>query len=161
MNPFINIKKFSGWDIITISLYFALTIFLYLANFPSKVDWLFGYTLGTHLFLYFFNYKSLRNFAVWLIWLGFSFIHLYLYFQFVDLPELQIFGTSTANGLRFTWILLFVYQVLRFLSLKIRNLELVSLSRGKKDIWDKRNITFFDVTLFFVYIIIMMILNFI
>ncbi|PTB97273.1 hypothetical protein C9994_03600 [Marivirga lumbricoides] len=152
-------EKPSKWDLVTILLYIALTAFIYLTNIPSKVDWLFGYSFGTHLFLYFFNYKSLRKLNIWLIWIIFSLIHIYLYREYVDISSLQMFRGPAAHGLQFTWLLLILFQVLRLLSIKIQNRELVAPAKSRTDIWDNRKVTLVDFILFVIYFTIMLSLD--
>lgn len=157
--PIFYFDKPSKWDLITILLYFGLTVFIFLTNISAKKDWVFAYSFGTHLFIYFFNYKSLRKLNIWLIWVLFSLVHLYLYHEFVNDQELQMFRGPAAHGLQFTWLLLILFQLLRFISAKIQNQELVAPSKSRTDIWDDRKITVVDVVLFVIYMVIMLGLN--
>ncbi len=151
--------KLNWWDISTLILYSILTAFIYLTDIPTRSDWLFGYSFGTHLFLYFFNYKSLRKLNVWLVWMLFGIIHLYFYYELSNEPELQMFRGFAGHSLLFTWLLLIIFQVLRYISLINQNQELVALSKSRTDIWDNRRITKIDTICFFVYFILTIILD--
>lgn len=151
--------KLNWWDISTLILYFVLTFFVYYTDIPTRRDWLFGYSFGTHLFFYFFNYKSLRKMNVWLIWMVFSVVHLFYYFELYGKPELQVFRGFSGHALLFTWLLLIIFQVLRYISLTYQNQELVALSRSRTDIWDNRRITKIDTACFFAYFLLTLVLD--
>jgi hypothetical protein len=58
----------------------------------------------------------------------------------------------SATGLRNTIILLVLFQVLRFASIRLQGKELVAPSRGRTDLFDERPVTFVDFILFVCYI---------
>jgi hypothetical protein len=65
---------------------------------------------------------------------------------------LKYFLKNAGIGLRNTIILLLLFQVLRFLSLKVQQRELVAPSRGSWiDSFDERIVTVVDFALFFAY----------
>ena len=66
---------------------------------------------------------------------------------------------QAAHGLQFTWLLLILFQILRFISAKAQNQELVAPSKTTTDLWDDRRITFVDGALFAVYMVVMIVLN--
>jgi len=156
--PIFYFDKLKTWDKVTIVLYLFLSIGLwyYFDNaISSKTqrDILFGYAFGTQFFLYFLNYKSLRNLTVYFLWVLIGILHLFIYFQFKDNPLLQNVRGHSATGLRNTIILLLLFQVLRFVSAKTQGLELVCPSKGSKtDLFDERQVTFIDFVLFVIYI---------
>ncbi len=156
--PIFYFDKPGKWDLITILLYLGLTAFIFLTRISTNMGWVFAYSIGKQFFIY-FNYKSLRKFNIWLIWFLFSLMHLYIYREFVNLPELQMPRGPAANGLQFTWLLLVLFQFLRFISAKIQNQELVAPSQTGRDIWDNRKITDVDGMLFFIYLVTMLLLN--
>lgn len=154
--PIFYFNKLSSWDKTTIVLYCALTIGLYYFvetttdNMPRR-DVFFLYPFGTQLFLYLFNYKSLRNLTVYFFWIAIGLLHLVFYFLLrnnviYDSPE------TSLKGFRNTIILLLLYQVLRFISAKTQGQELVSPSKSGTDLFDERRVTFIDLVLFAVYI---------
>lgn len=156
--PIFYFDQLKPWDKITIALYIFLTAALwYYFNITSshqtQRDILLGYTLGTQLFLYFFNYKSLRNLTVYSFWIAVGFLHLFFYFQLRENTMLQNVRGHSATGLRNTIILLLLFQVLRFISARTQGQELVCPSKGSRtDLFDDRKITFIDFILFVVYI---------
>jgi hypothetical protein len=156
--PIFYFDKLQLWDKISILLYTLLTIllwyvFLHTTDFKVKHHILFGGAFGTHLFLYMANYKSLRNLTVYFYWFAIGLLHLYLYFQLKDIPELHHRPQHSAVGLRNTLPLLLLFQVLRFISARTQGQELVCPSSGSKtDLFDERNITLIDFILFVIYI---------
>ena len=89
---------------------------------------------------------------MYLIWVGFALVHLYFYLQLKDVNSLQNFQGHAAQGLASTLILLVLFQVLRYISLKTQGQELVCPSRSLTDFFDNRIITGIDFLLFIVYI---------
>jgi hypothetical protein len=124
----------------------------------SKRSLLAIYTLGTHFFLYVFNYISLRNLLVYFYWLMVSIIHLYFYFELRNDQSLNFVNGHASAGLGATIWLLLLFQGLRILSIKIQQKDLVAPSRVKMDLFDERPITIFDVLLFIIYFASMIVL---
>jgi len=58
---------------------------------------------------------------------------------------------NASQGLRNTVVMLVLFQVLRFVSLKIQNLELVPADRSGFNDLDERIISMADYILFFIY----------
>ncbi|MHC1732685.1 MAG: hypothetical protein AB9888_11760 [Bacteroidales bacterium] len=159
--------KTTKWDKITILLYIVLSIGLtvYYRNNPLDYklqrDVLFAYTFGTHLFLYLFNYKSLRNLKVYFIWFALGLIHLLIYFKLKDVSYLQNVKGHASTGLRNTVLLLILYQILRFISAKTQGQELVAPARGSTtDFFDDRRVTIIDFIAFAIYLAAMILLLF-
>lgn len=156
--PIFRFKKLNTWDKVTMGLYVLISIILwyYFDNATSnktRRDILFGYAFGTQFFLYGLNYKSLRNLIVYSFWIVIGLIHLFIYFQLKDVAMLQNVGGHAATGLRNTIILLLFFQVLRFISIKTQENELVCPSKySRTDIFDDREVTVIDFILFFVYV---------
>ena len=152
-------------DKITTISYIILTgiltyFFLQINSDSSNRTLLLFYTLGTQLSLYLLYYVSLRNMSVFAIWILFSFGHLYLYYQLKDNPSLQNFRGHAATGLRNLIITLFLFQLLRYISLKTQGKELVAPNRGgRTDLYEGRKITVVDFVLFLVYFGITIYLN--
>lgn len=151
-------EKLKTWDKLTIVIYIILTFVIYYYYLNSiedktKHDLVFGYTIGTHFFIYSFNYKSLRNLTVYFFWLIVGIIHLYLYFQLNNNIALYYLNSNSATGLRNTIILLFIFQILRLVSFVSQDQELVCPSKGnnRKDFFDERRITDIDFLLFLAY----------
>ncbi|WP_347174268.1 hypothetical protein [Polaribacter uvawellassae] len=93
----------------------------------------------------------MRKFNVWLIWLGISLLHIFLYFEIVNIDKFQYPRGPAAEFLKYTWIFLFLFQFLRITSLKFQKIELVAPNRGALDIWDNRKVTLFDFICFVIY----------
>jgi hypothetical protein len=129
---------------------FSICVFL---NLSKNV--LLFYTIATHLFIYVFNYKSLRNLLVYVVWFLFGSDHFVAY---VILEQGYSLETEQAGdallNLRNTIILLVVFQVLRIISLKIQHQELVAPDRGGRiDIFEERSVNWLDYILFVIYIV--------
>ncbi len=157
-NKLIRFYKLSNWNIITISSYLLLSIFLLTYGFANKSSLqkiIFFYGFGTQFFIYIFQYKALRNFNYFLIWTAIGVIHLCLFLTIKDLPELSMTNYNAGQGLRNTLITLVLFQFLRFISLRTQNKELVAPAKGSKyDILDERNVTIIDILCFVVFLIV-------
>ena len=148
--PIFYFEKFRPWDIWTIVIYAIISIAVFF-NLTKNI--LSNYTILTCVFIYLFNYKSLRNLSVYLIWLLFGVGQLvgYLYLK-EDNSLLMPQGGSAALGLRNIFILLIVFQLLRVISLNIQNQEFVAPTRGGAiDIFEERRVSWLDYLLFAIY----------
>jgi len=154
------LRTYDKWSIrvyCIISLLFGL-ILVFGSDEAKKLDIVY-YTIGTQFFLYFFNYKSLRNLKVFGFWALMSILHLGLYFILRDDPLLMLAQVHAAIGLRNTIILLMLFQLLRFVSLAVQNEELVCPSKGSNaDLLDNREATFIDGICLVIYITALIVL---
>lgn len=154
--------KLSKWNIVTLSVYILLSLILWLYcsnNNNNLKEVLFSYTFGTQFFLYCFQYKALRNFNYFLIWLVIGIIHYCIFLNIREYPILAFVNEHASWGLRNTVISLFLFQFLRFLSLKIQNKELVSPARNSRyDLWDDRRVTIVDIASFLFFVIVTILL---
>lgn len=159
-------KSLGKWDKATISIYITLSILLAYSYKDGNDNGLpgmliFGYAIFTHMFLYLYNYISLRNFKVYTIWLIISIFHFVAYLYLKSDVTLQYENGHAAIGLRNTIILLILIQILRYLSLVTQGQELVAPSRKNKDIFNERIVSPVDVLLFLAYFIIAGFLTFV
>ena len=158
MRTIFYFDKLKSWDRVTIILYLLLSIALWYyfdntTNSRSQRSLIFYYALGTQFCLYFFNYKSLRNLTVYIFWTLIGILHLLIYFQLKDNLLLENERGHAAAALRNTLVLLLLFQVLRFISVKTQQKELVCPSRvNKTDLFDERQVTFIDFVLFVIYL---------
>lgn len=156
--PFFYFAKLNRWDLISIAVYSLLTAglwyyFVITPEYSHRRVVLYVYAIWTQLVLFALNYKSLRNLAVYLIWIAFACLHLFGYFQLRGNAMLQSFGFHASTGLRNTILLLLLFQVLRYLSLRIQGRELICPStKGRPDPFDGRTPGFTDFILMAVYI---------
>ncbi len=163
MTPqFFYTDKYNTWDYVTILLYLLWTMIIYIR--PERMGnmggWIASYTIGTHLFLYLLNYKSLRKFNVWIVWIGFSLVHIYFYQDFGANTEFKRPNGSVTNGLQFTWVALILFQLLRLISIKTQDADLVAPAGPSRfDLWDNRRTNFIDYSLFAIYMVVMTVLD--
>ncbi|MDP5200077.1 hypothetical protein [Flavobacterium sp. DG2-3] len=147
--------KLNKWNYITLSVYLLLSFFLltfFLLNKFDRKQVLFFYTFGTQFFIYGGQYRALRNFYYFLIWLTIGIIHFSLFLSLRNDPELAFVNGHASLGLRSTIISLLLYQFLRFISLTIQKKELVVPAKyGKYDLLDERKVTFLDYICFFTF----------
>lgn len=157
-NKLIRCYKLSKWNIITICFYVLLSFFLWSycsVNETNTRKILFYYGFGTQFFIYCFQYRALRNFNYFLIWIVIAIIHFCVYLAIKDFSELAFANGNAALGLRNTIITLLLFQFLRLMSLKIQDKELVVPSKGSRtDLLDERKITIVDITCFFIFAIV-------
>ena len=156
MGNFIYSKKFTRWDkgsIITYLVISILVLYYYWdrGKLEENSQLIIFYSISTQLYLYLFNYRSLRNFKVYLIWFIIGLLHLFFYFQLKDLDSVQMINGNASQGLRNTVLMLVLFQALRFVSLKIQNLELVPADRSGFNDLDERIISMVDYILFVIY----------
>jgi len=146
--PIFYFEKFKPWDIWTIVIYAIISVCVFFYK-----DILSFYTIVTCIFIYLFNYKSLRNLSVYLVWLLFAIgqFGAYLYSKDDD-SLIMAQGGSAALGLRNIFILLIVFQILRIISLNVQHQELVAPTRGgTTDIFNERYVNWLDYVLFVIY----------
>lgn len=157
-SPIFYFQKLNRWDKVTLGLYVFITIALWYCyesstNNRIQGEILFAYPFFTQLFLYLINYKSLRNLTVYCCWVAIGMFHCFIYFQLKDVVALRGLHYHAAVGFRNTIILLFLFQVLRFISAKTQGMELVCPSRGSgTDFFDERKITFLDYLFMVIYL---------
>lgn len=159
-NKLIRCYQLSKWNIITVCFYLLLSFFLWsygVENKNSQKEILFYYGFGTQFFLYSFQYRALRNFNYFLIWIIIAIIHFCIFLAIRDSPELALPNGHAALGLRSTIISLLLFQFLRYISLVIQKKELVMPSKGgRTDLLDERKVTVVDVICFFIFIAVTM-----
>jgi hypothetical protein len=159
-DPIFYFEKLKTWDKVTIGLYLTVSVgvvFYAYGEGPSGREWLLWfYPFLTHLFLYFFNYRSLRNLTVYFIWCAIGLVHLIIYLYPGDPVQKQPITEFAAKGLRNTILLLLLFQVIRFISIKTQGRELVCPGNSYTDLFDERKITVIDAVLSFTYIFCML-----
>lgn len=159
---FENLNKY---DRLTFIIYVFISIIVFVFyNYVNSTDtnnkMLFYYIFSTIFFLYLFSFKSLRNLSSYLIWLGISLIQFLFYLGIKNNPNLEMGNSNAALGLRNVFILLIVFQVLRFVNIKIQKQEFVAPSRGSNvDVFDNRKINYIDYISFLVYLATYLILT--
>lgn len=151
---FETLKRF---DYISITVYILISLILlgccYQASAEANKALIFAYGLGTCIFLYGFGYRSLRNLTVYFIWIGIALVHLLIYFQVKDDAGLAMENAHAAIGLRNTLPMLMLFQILRFINIKIQNQELVAPARGSNtDIFNERSVNIADISSFIIYL---------
>jgi|GEM_PF-5429354 len=75
---FLRAYPLTLWNYITIALYtVASIVILYYYVFAEKPEqnYIFFYVIGTQLFLYFFQYRAIRNLYMYLFWLLVALLH--------------------------------------------------------------------------------------
>ena len=160
-----KVRRFSLYDIISISTYLILTAFITYKGFldsrsKSTRIWLMMYSFGTPLFIYLANYISLRNIRVYLIWIAISLYHMLLYAKLIDTESLNLERGHAAGGLRFTIIYLLLWQVLRLVYYRITKMELVAPAKGSQyDFFDDRRINILDYIAFAIYMGVFILLS--
>lgn len=159
MRSIFYFKKLTKGDIWTLGLYSLLTIYLfYVDELDQKV--IFFYCFSTHLGLYLFYYKALRNLSFYFCWIAIGLIHLLMFYLLIADPNTSLSIKDSVANLRITLPLVLVFQVFRLLSLLVQNQELVSVnSTDFKDIHDNRLVNIVDYILFFMYLGILVVLT--
>lgn len=146
--PIFYFERLKAWDIWTIAAYVIISLAVYINGNKGS---LLLYVIFTQIFIYVCNYRSLRNLSVYLVWLGFGIVHFVVYLYLRNNPLFALPKGNAANALKDTIILLFVYQLLRILSLNIQHQEFVMPTRSGTDIFGERFPNWLDTLLFFLY----------
>jgi hypothetical protein len=153
--PFIYFDKLTKWNIVVIAIYFIFTLFVifnYTLGEVNAGDILIFYALLPHLVGYFFMYKALRNFTMYSICFGFAIVHVFLYFLFRGSPKLQMVKGDPSPLLLNSIVLIVLFQVLRYLSIKMQKREFVVPAKGGgKDLFDNIELSGTDYLLFVIY----------
>lgn len=122
-------EKLTAWDKWSIGLYLLLSVglgWLALSLSPaSGRNVIAMYAFMSSLYLYLFSYKSIRKPTGVAAWGLVGLIHLAVYLQLKDLP----YWEKDALGLRNTLPLLLLIQVFRFISLRLRSVDLVPVGK--------------------------------
>jgi hypothetical protein len=153
---FFYFERLKLWEKRVIAVYIVITVTLSLfyikAPFDKKEAILIGYGIGTQLFLFFALYTSLRNSRSYLIWCSFGILHLIIYFFLGNDQFLKMARGNAASSLKNTIILLFVFQLLRFISIKFQHREFVVPTHGGgKDLFENREVSGVDYLVFVLY----------
>ncbi|SHN12875.1 hypothetical protein [Mucilaginibacter sp. OK098] len=154
--PFIYYENLKSWEIVSMIIYAFVTIgvilLAILGNPHNKQVIVVMYALLSQLSLYFGLYTSLRNFKSYLIWFGFGVIHVMLFLIFKDDSTLQMRRGNPAFGLANTIVLLALFQLLRYLSLKMQGREFVAPPKGGgPDLFDNKKVSSTDFIVFIIY----------
>jgi len=154
--PFFHSEDFTLFDKWSIGIYLIMTIAIAIYFDSIKVDYahflIIFYAGGLQMSIYLILYLSLRNFKCYLVWFGFSIIHLAMYFVMKDDQRLLSVQGSPVPLLSNTIVLLLFFQLLRYVSLKTQHIELVSPSRASyQDFFHTRKVSPIDKTLFLAY----------
>ncbi len=156
--PFLYFDKLTQWNVGVIVFYIIFTIVVVFINTSGRADVaqmvLIAYVVITQLMGYFFMYKALRNFTVYLICCGFALLHIFLYFLFKGNLGLKTVQGDFSSALFNSIILIILFQVLRYLSLKIQKREFVVPAKGGgKDLFDNIEPSIVDKILFVIYFV--------
>ena len=139
-------NKIRTWDYISIGICVCFSLYFLIndqVEFETRKPIVF-YSFGLYFFTLFFNYGHLRNINLWIIWFGLSVIQIMIYYK----HGLDDTNWPAIRGLRNFWLYLILFQILRWLSLRLQEKEFITLSRTQKDLHDDREFKFWDFILF-------------
>ncbi|HRG88581.1 MAG TPA: hypothetical protein PLW44_06135 [Chitinophagales bacterium] len=147
------VSKLESSDIWVMVIYLLISAILFLlynnlTSLSSKSKVVFFYGYGTQFFLYMFQYKAMRKPVVYALWciVGLGHLGIYLWVKQTAyfIWEMTVF--------RNTIILLLLFQLLRWVSLRVQGMDLAAGKIGKTDSFDGRRINLFDLLLTFIYL---------
>jgi len=129
---FVYFERLKLPDIIITTVCFVYSIIIFLVYYLGSYETAFNLS-AMHIFLsqlgaFVFMFTLLRNFTFYLIWIGFAVLHFVMYYLFSSNHKFEI---ERANTFLNTIILLVVFQMLRYLSLKIQKREFRVPQRNK------------------------------
>lgn len=139
-------EKLTPWDFITIGIWLMLSLYFFVINeitFQTRKP-IVIYSFCLYFFTLGFNYKSLRNLNCWFVWMGISLVQTIIYYK----QGLHHTDWPAIRGLRNFWMYLILFQILRWISLKLQKKEFVALAKLQTDLFDDRKFTFLDGVLY-------------
>ena len=154
--PFVYYDTLKPWESVCMLLYaivtVGVTLTLVFAKPEAKQVTIIMYIVLSQLGMYFGLYTSLRNFTAYIFWFGFGLVHLILFLCFRGNPAIEMYRGNPTVGLLNTTVLLLLFQVLRYLSLKIQHREFVAPAKGGgPDLFENKKVTFADFVIFVIY----------
>lgn len=155
--PFFYFKKLLLWEKWVIGIYLFLTFLLIACyeklDIATSKNVLTLYIILPQLSFSLIFYKSLRNLSFYLFWFAIGIIQFGIYlFMIGDYYQQMSPGQYyTPVEYRNTIILLLLFQLLRWVSIKIQHKEFVLPSRTGKDLFDNREYTFLDFMILVAY----------
>jgi len=158
-------KTFTTYDIVSVIIYLLLTVFVaYVSKTIScsllAISTLTIYSIFTPIFIYFVNYKSLRNIWIYCIWIVFSIYHFILYLELKHIGCLSLPRGHSSDGLRFTIVYLLTWQILRIEHYKYTKTELVAPAYGSgHDFFGERQTRTPDYIAFVIYLFLYVLIN--
>lgn len=157
--PIFYFEKFDSFDKWTLGGYLIISMGLFLflkyaENDAYKYGLTTAYIYLSPLALYGVFYKSLRNMSVFAAWNVIGLLHLGMYVYFKNDWSLRLLLEGVIENFKNTNLLLCVFQLLRIISLKVQNKELVGapIKGSSTDIFDEREVNFLDLLLFLIYL---------
>lgn len=157
--PIFYFEKFEAFDKWTLGGYLIISVGLFLFLKYAETDTYkyvstTAYTYLCPLALYGVFYKSLRNMSVFVAWNVIGFLHLGMYVYLKNDWSLRLLLGGVIENFKYTNLLLCVFQLLRIISLKVQNKELVGapIKGSSTDIFDEREVNFLDLLLFLIYL---------
>jgi hypothetical protein len=146
--------KLSTWDKISLLLYIVFTIYVSIVGLyqiESQKTVLVMYSVFTPFFLFTLNCRSLRNFSVFLVWVGIAVYHIWLSFKIRDFTVILSNDRKLVEGVSYTWVFLLLYFVLRVIHLKLRGIEFMPLEKSYYGKLDNRKLHVLDYLIFIVF----------
>ncbi len=164
--PLFYFEKLDAFDKWSLGGYMLISIALFcFLKFVETDDYKFAFTTAyiylTHLALNGVFYKSLRNMSVFTAWTAIGLLHLGIYFYFIEDINLRLLIGPVLEPFKNTNLLLFVFQILRIVSLKTQGKEMVGapIKGSSTDIFDEREVNFLDLVLYLIYLACFMVLD--
>ncbi len=121
---------------------FALTVFNPTYQFNRNI--VAGYSIVTDLSIYSIFYRGLRNRSLFLIWTVIGISHLIYFFVMRYEYSLHYTRGFAGSPLLFSLLLIYLFEILRFLSRRIVKLELETIFFGGVSLFKERKLMWFD-----------------
>ncbi|MBS1519609.1 MAG: hypothetical protein JST50_01330 [Bacteroidetes bacterium] len=125
--PFLYYDRLKLWDIIIITIYLIFSISVFIIYRYGSNEFVLSVALAhivcSQIFSFIFLYRLLRNFSFYLIWFGFAILHAVMYFLLIGNRQFEAEDVKPFPVFLNTIVLLLIFQVLRYFSLKIQKRE--------------------------------------
>ncbi len=146
---FITFNKPKKTDLILIIVYVVLTFLLFIntslnPNFNYNKIIILGYVIFSQVSIYSIFYRGFRNGYLVIIWVLIGIFHLFFWYSFQFKPQLHYERGFAGISLKYTLLLIGLFQVLRFLNLILFKRKLETVMFGSKSLFDERKLAWSD-----------------
>jgi hypothetical protein len=132
----------------------ALIVIYNVCDSEFIVGSIIAYIVVSQLLTYLFLYTVLRNLAMYLPFLLISVLHLIIYLGFIKIHQVSDKHFNVPLSLLSTVLMLLLFQLLRFFSLKIQKREFLSIAKSGSDgldLIENKKVSVIDFMIFAIY----------
>lgn len=146
---FLSFDKPLKTDVILVVVYVVITLLLFLntyynSNFSGNKKIILAYIVFSQMSIYSLFYRGLRNGYLFIVHVLLGILEIIFWQIFRDEPQLQFEIGFAGTGLRYTLILIVLFQTLRLLHLEFFKSELETVMHGGRSLFEERKLKWSD-----------------